>query len=141
MTNTDYSKFGKRFSRESGITQLMADLGKANHSNDPNTVMLGGGNPAIIPAAHDKFVDELKKLIAGSGVDQMIGFYDGPQGSEEFIRALVAMLNDYYDWALDEQNIAITNGSQSSFFNLFNLFAGEMSVSYTHLTLPPICSV
>ena len=111
MTNTDYSKFGKRFSRESGITQLMADLGKANHSNDPNTVMLGGGNPAIIPAAHDKFVDELQKLIAGSGVDQMIGFYDGPQGSEEFIRVLVAMLNDHYDWALDEKNIAITNGS------------------------------
>jgi len=49
MTNADYSKFGKRFSRESGITQLMADLGKANHSNDSNTVMLGGGNPAIIP--------------------------------------------------------------------------------------------
>ena len=89
--------------------------------------MLGGGNPAIIPAAHDKFVDELQKLIAGSGVDQMIGFYDGPQGSEEFIRALVVMLNDHYDWALDEKNIAITNGSQSSFFSLFNLFAGEMS--------------
>ena len=75
MTKTNYSKFGKRFSRESGITQLMADLGKAIHSNDPNTVMLGGGTPAIIPAAHDKFVDELQKLIAGSGVDQMIGFY------------------------------------------------------------------
>ena len=29
MTNTDYAKFGKRFSRESGITPLMAALGKA----------------------------------------------------------------------------------------------------------------
>jgi len=137
MTNTDYSKFGKRFSRESGITQLMADLGKANHSNNPDTVMLGGGNPAIIPAAHDKFVDELQKLIAGSGVDQMIGFYDGPQGSEEFISALVMMLNDHYDWDLDEKNIAITNGSQSSFFSLFNLFAGEMSNgSHKKILLP-----
>ncbi|MDP6974250.1 MAG: valine--pyruvate transaminase [Gammaproteobacteria bacterium] len=137
MTNTDYSKFGKRFSRESGITQLMADLGKANHSNDPNTVMLGGGNPAIIPAAHDKFVDELEKLIADSGVDQMIGFYDGPQGSEEFISVLVSMLNNYYDWNLDKKNIAITNGSQSSFFSLFNLFAGEMpNGSHKQILLP-----
>ena len=67
----------------------------------------------------------------------MIGFYDGPQGSEEFIRALVAMLNDHYDWALDEKNIAITNGSQSSFFSLFNLFAGEMSNgSHKQILLP-----
>jgi len=116
---------------------LMADLGKANHSNDPNTVMLGGGNPAIIPAAHDKFVDELEKLIADSGVDQMIGFYDGPQGSEEFISVLVSMLNNYYDWNLDKKNIAITNGSQSSFFSLFNLFAGEMpNGSHKQILLP-----
>ena len=138
MAKTDYSKFGKRFSRESGITQLMADLGKANHSNDPNTVMLGGGNPAIISEAHDKFVDELQKLIADSSVDQMIGLYDGPQGSEEFIRVLVDMLNDHYDWQLDEKNIAITNGSQSSFFSLFNLFAGEMSNGTCRKILLPI---
>ena len=137
MANTDYSKFGKRFSRESGITNLMDDLGKANHSNDSDIVMLGGGNPAIIPAAHDKFVDELQKLIAGSGVDQMIGLYDGPQGSEEFISALVVMLNEHYDWDLDEKNIAITNGSQSSFFSLFNLFAGQMpNGSHKEILLP-----
>ena len=137
MTNTDYSKFGKRFSRESGITNLMADLGKANHSKDPDIVMLGGGNPAIISVAHDKFVDELQKLIVDSGIDQMIGFYDGPQGSEEFIGVLVSMLNDHYDWNLDEKNIAITNGSQSSFFSLFNLYAGEMSDgSHKKILLP-----
>ena len=137
MNNTDYSKFGKRFSRESGITNLMADLGKANHSKDPDIVMLGGGNPAIISAAHDKFVDELEKLITDSGIDQMIGFYDGPQGSEEFISVLVSMLNQHYDWNLDEKNIAITNGSQSSFFSLFNLYAGEMpDGSHKKILLP-----
>ena len=137
MNNTDYSKFGKRFSRESGITNLMADLGKANHSKNPDIVMLGGGNPAIISAAHDKFVDELEKLITDSGIDQMIGFYDGPQGSEEFISVLVSMLNQHYDWNLDEKNIAITNGSQSSFFSLFNLYAGEMpDGSHKKILLP-----
>ena len=126
MAPRNFSKFGKRFSKKNGITQLMSDLGSANHSNNPNTLMLGGGNPAIIPAANDKFVSELEKLISSSNVDQMIGLYDGPQGNEEFIRELVLMFNNHYEWTLDEKNIVITNGSQSSFFSLFNLFAGEM---------------
>ena len=96
MTKTDYSKFGKRFSRESGITQLMADLGKANHSNDPNTVMLGGGNPAIMTAAHDKSGDDRTKLIAVSGDAQWLRFYDGSPGREEYIRALVVTFKDQY---------------------------------------------
>jgi valine--pyruvate aminotransferase len=104
----------------------MDDLGKANHSKDPNIVMLGGGNPALIPEAHDIFVDELQKLIVSSDVDQMLGLYDAPQGNEAFIRALVKRLNDHFGWSLDESNIAITNGSQSSFFYLFNLFSGDM---------------
>ena len=126
MIHSCFSKFGEKFTRNSGITQLMDDLGKANHSKDPNTVMLGGGNPALIPEAHDIFVDELQKLITSSDVDQMLGLYDGPQGNEAFIKALVKRLNDHFDWSLSESNIAITNGSQSSFFYLFNLFAGDM---------------
>ena len=122
----NYSIFGEKFTRNSGISQLMDDLGKANHSKDPNIVMLGGGNPALIPEAHDIFVDELQKLIVSSDVDQMLGLYDAPQGNEAFIRALVKRLNDHFGWSLDGSNIAITNGSQSSFFYLFNLFAGDM---------------
>jgi len=122
----NYSIFGEKFTRNSGISQLMEDLGKANHSGDPDTIMLGGGNPALIPEAHDIFVDELKKLIASSDVDQMLGLYDAPQGNNAFIKALVRRLNDHFGWALSERNIAITNGSQSSFFYLFNLFAGDM---------------
>ncbi len=124
--NQKYSKFGQKFTHYSGITRLMDDLGKANHSNDENIIMLGGGNPALIPEAHDIFVKELGKLVKAGGADKMLGFYDGPQGSEVFIDALVRMLNDHYGWNLGEGNIAITNGSQSSFFSLFNLFAGEM---------------
>ncbi len=133
-----YSKFGKKFTRYSGITQLMDDLGKANHGDNKDIVMLGGGNPALIPEAHEVFVGELQKLIDDSGVDQMLGYYDGPQGSEVFIEALVEMLNDYCGWSLDKDNIAITNGSQSSFFSLFNLFAGEMSDGAKKKVLLPL---
>ena len=122
----NYSVFGEKFTRNTGISQLMDDLGRANHSGDPDMIMLGGGNPALIPEAHDIFVDELKKLIASSDVDQMLGLYDSPQGNGAFIKALVKRLNEHFDWSLSERNIAITNGSQSSFFYLFNLFAGDM---------------
>ena len=136
--NQDYSKFGEKSTRYSGITQLMDDLGKANHSDDENIIMLGGGNPALIPEAHDIFVSELKALIDNNEVDQMLSRYDGPKGSEVFVRVLVEMLNTNYDWHLDEGNVAITNGSQSSFFSLFNLFAGEMPDGSKRKVLLPI---
>ncbi|HIM54052.1 MAG TPA: valine--pyruvate transaminase [Gammaproteobacteria bacterium] len=136
--NKNYSKFGQKFTRYSGITQLMDDLGKANHSDDENIIMLGGGNPALIPEAHDIFVKELKALIDNNEVDQMLGHYDGPQGSEVFIQVLVKMLNDHYAWNLDAGNIAITNGSQASFFSLFNLFAGEMPDGTKNKVLLPL---
>ena len=133
-----YSKFGNKFTRPNGITQLMDDLGKANSSNNPDIVMLGGGNPAIIPESNDIFVSELQKLIASSKVDQMLGLYDGPQGNDEFRIALADKLNDIYDWGLDADNISLSNGSQSNFFSLFNLFAGEMSDGSTKKILFPL---
>ena len=122
----NYSKFGEKFTKPNAISQLMDDLGKANQSNNPNIVMLGGGNPAIIPEASDCFVTELESLFSSSKINQMLGLYDGPQGNEAFINALSDMLNNQYNWGLDSTNIALSNGSQSSFFSLFNLLAGEM---------------
>ena len=133
-----YSKFGQKFTQYSGITRLMDDLGKANHSDDENIIMLGGGNPALIPEAHEVFVRELDNLIKAGGADQMLGFYDGPQGSEVFIDALVEMFNANYEWQIDKDNIAITNGSQASFFSLFNLFAGEMLDGSSKKVLLPL---
>ncbi len=122
----NFSTFGNKFTRPNGITQLMDDLGKANSKNNPDMVMLGGGNPAIIPASNAVFVKELQRLIASSDVDQMVGLYDGPQGNDEFRDALAKMLNGHYGWSLDAKNISLSNGSQSNFFGLFNLFAGDM---------------
>jgi len=121
-----FSKFGNKFTRPNGITQLMDDLGNANSGDDPNLIMLGGGNPAIIPESNAVFVKELQQIIASSQVDQMVGLYDGPQGHDQFRDALATLLNEHYGWALDGDNISLSNGSQSNFFALFNLLAGEM---------------
>ncbi len=132
------SKFGNKFTQPTGITQLMEDLGNANNSGNPDIVMLGGGNPAIIPDSNELFVKELQALIASSKVDTMLGLYDGPQGNDEFRVALADMLNDHYGWGLDENNIALSNGSQSNFFSLFNLLAGEMTDGSNNKILFPL---
>jgi len=133
-----FSKFGNKFTHPNGITQLMDDLGKANSNNNPDLVMLGGGNPAIIPEANAIFVKELQQIIASSQIDQMIGLYDGPEGHDIFRNALASMLSKHYGWKLDADNILLSNGSQSNFFGLFNLLAGEMDDGHQQKILFPL---
>lgn len=121
-----YSKFGEKFTRPSGISQLMDDLGKANQSDNPDLVMLGGGNPAIVPEAHKVFLKECEQLYLDGKIDGMLALYDGPQGNEAFIEGLAGMFSEEYGWEISADNILLTNGSQSSFFSIFNMFAGDM---------------
>ncbi|MCL4146039.1 UNVERIFIED_CONTAM: hypothetical protein GTU68_028445 [Idotea baltica] len=120
------SKFGSKFSRPSAITELMQDLGDAFHSNHPDLCMLGGGNPAFIPEAQALFAKEMEKLIESGLFQSMIGIYDGPQGGKKFIQVLCDYLNQTFNWGIEPDNISLTNGSQNSFFYLFNALAGDM---------------
>lgn len=121
------SKFGSKFTRNSGINQLMHDLGEAYTSGHPDLCMLGGGNPAFIPEAQALFVKEMESLIDNKLFESVIGIYDGPQGERKFREVLSDYLNKKFDWKISPNNISLTNGSQNSFFYLFNALAGEMS--------------
>ncbi|WP_413113694.1 valine--pyruvate transaminase [Thaumasiovibrio sp. DFM-14] len=119
----DYSSFGDKFGGLSAITQLMDDLNEG--LQNPNAIMLGGGNPAQIPAVIECF-DQLNQHLAASGaLTQAMTNYDGPQGKSTFISALANLLREVYGWDISAKNISLSNGSQSAFFNLFNLFAGQ----------------
>jgi valine--pyruvate aminotransferase len=119
------SKFGEKFTRKAGITQLMDDLGSAMATGD--MLMLGGGNPAHIPEVQDRFRRQMESILAEPhGFETMIGNYDGSRGNAAFIEALATMLGDTFGWDIGPKNIALTNGSQNAFFCLFNLFAGDM---------------
>ncbi|MGO2276706.1 valine--pyruvate transaminase [Pseudoalteromonas nigrifaciens] len=122
----NYSNFGTKFTQPNGITQLMEDLGSAKSSNNPNIVMLGGGNPALVPQVNEVFLSELQKLVASNKVSQVFGLYDGPTGNDEFRAALASQLSKKYAWDISANNVALGNGSQANFFVLFNMFAGEM---------------
>ena len=122
-----FSKFGEKFTKNSGILQLMDDLGNALNSEQPIN-MLGGGNPARIDTVNQTYWAVFKTLAEGdmgAMAIENIGNYSTPQGDAKFIAALVDFFNRHYDWGLTTDNIALTNGSQNAFFYLFNLFGGQ----------------
>jgi len=121
----EFSIFGQKFGAQAGITSLMADLGDAL-SGESEMIMMGGGNPAHIPEILSVLKKRLKQIIDNqSDFEALVGTYDPPQGNMAFIRALISLLNSEFNWDLTPENIALTNGSQSAFFMLFNLLAGE----------------
>ena len=130
-----FSTFGEKFNRYSGITQLMDDLNDGLRT--PGAIMLGGGNPAAIPEMLDYFRLTTEEMLADGSLLAGMTNYDGPQGKNVFISALAKLLRDTYGWDITEKNISLTNGSQSGFFYLFNLFAGKQpDGSFKKILLP-----
>lgn len=119
-----FSSFGTKLTGDCGILQLMDDLGRPLPAG-VNPCMLGGGNPARIPGVEAIYRREMEALLAnGDAFEEAISRYDAPQGRIRFIEALVKFFRKEYGWNISEENIAITNGSQTAFFYLFNLFSG-----------------
>ncbi|ABC28738.1 Alanine-alpha-ketoisovalerate/valine-pyruvate aminotransferase [Hahella chejuensis KCTC 2396] len=118
------SEFGTKFTREAGINSLMEDLGNALAGGD--MIMMGGGNPGNIPEVQAAFQEQLARISADADeFRKLTGIYDPPQGEKQFIAALAELLSREYGWPIKPENIALTNGSQSAFFILFNMFAGR----------------
>lgn len=131
-----YSKFGEKFNQYSGITQLMDDLNDGLRT--PGAIMLGGGNPAAIPAMLDYFHQASEEMLASGELIAALTNYDGPQGKDAFIKALAQLFRETYGWDISEKNISLTNGSQSGFFYLFNLLAGQQPDGSHKKVLLPI---
>ncbi|MDC0610893.1 valine--pyruvate transaminase [Vibrio sp.] len=130
-----FSSFGEKFNRYSGITQLMDDLNDGLRT--PGAIMLGGGNPAAIPEMLQYFERASQDLLASGDLVSAISNYDGPQGKDAFLRSLAALFRENYGWDISEKNISLTNGSQSGFFYLFNLLAGkQQDGSHKKILLP-----
>ena len=119
------SKFGRKLGSNTGITQLMDDLGQAMSVNR-HMRMLGGGNPGQIPAIQSLFRGRMQAIMEdGDAFERMVGNYGPPEGDPRFVKALARLLEREFGWPVGPENIAVTNGSQSASFMLFNLFAGE----------------
>lgn len=135
-----YSAFGKKFSGTSGIVDLMDDLGTALNEN-PDMIFMGGGNPGRIPEVENYFYEQLQELAADPEKrHKLLGIYQSPQGDKEFRENLAQYLADKFNWPITPENIAVSNGSQSAFFLIYNMLAGQMedgSIKRIHFPLSP----
>ncbi|MBI9107136.1 MAG: valine--pyruvate transaminase [Spirochaetales bacterium] len=120
-----FSKFGERFLSDSGIKDLVDDLGK--YAGVEGTCMLGGGNPALIPEINEIWRSRIREILQNDDeYERMLGLYDTSIGKLAFFDNLAEMLHNEYGWAVTGKNIAVINGSQTSCFLLFNMLSGEL---------------
>lgn len=134
------SQFGNKFCTSTGIVELMDDLGTALNEN-PDMIFMGGGNPGRIPEAEATFKARLESVLADPAqLHSLMGIYQSPQGDKVFREQIADLLQKDFGWDLSERNVAISNGSQSAFFILYNMLAGSMadgSSRSIHLPLAP----
>lgn len=131
-----FSTFAHRFIGPSGTRQLMDDLGEVL-AGDGDYCNLGGGNPAQIPQMQALFRERVAASLADGSFDSITGAYDSPQGNREFLSAIRDLLRREYGWSVGLENLAMTAGSQSSFFILFNLLSGRCEDGvHRHIKLP-----
>ncbi len=122
----NFSSLGKTLSGNSGIKELMDDLGNALAEGGSDTCMLGGGNPAHIPAMEEVWADRLQSLTADPfALRRTLAIYDPPRGNAAVLESLAALLRRTYGWSVGPENIAVTPGGQTAFFLLFNLLGGR----------------
>jgi len=116
------TRFARRFVQPTGALELMQDLAGAG----PAMHMLGGGNPARIPAVEAVYRRRLAEIAADPAqFGRFAASYSGPAGDARLRATVAAALASRYGWPIDERNVALTLGSQSAFFTLFNLLAGD----------------
>ena len=136
----ELSTFGRKLAGESGIVELMDDLGSALVDN-PDMIMMGGGNPGHLAEAEAVFRRHLEAVVADpQRRHRLFGLYQPTAGEYGFRQTVAEFLRNQFGWSLKAENIAISNGSQAAFFILLNMFAGEMpdgSRRSIHLPLTP----
>lgn len=123
-----FSEFGEQLTCNAGILSLMDDLGEAKARGGDSMIMMGGGNPGVVPEFQDLLRERLGAICGDRGqFHRLVGAYDPPQGESAFLAAMARLLRNEFGWQLGPENICLTNGSQTAFFMLFNLFAGRYS--------------
>ncbi|MEO1525243.1 MAG: valine--pyruvate transaminase [Planctomycetota bacterium] len=133
------STFGRRLASQSGIGELMQDLGEALASGDPSLCMLGGGQPSHIPEVDAIWQRRLGEIAGDSKTTSaVLGDYQPPGGDAAVRAAIADLFRRHFDWPIETKNVAITLGGQSAFFMLFNAFAGRFEDGSSRRVLLPL---
>ena len=105
------SRFGKHFTRPTGASELMDDLGLAIDNKHPS-LLLGGGNPGKIPELQESFRQRFHAVAkSDEGFERMEANYAHPKGEPVFCETLADLLVREYGWPITTDNILLTAGS------------------------------
>jgi valine--pyruvate aminotransferase len=134
------TRFGGRMTRHTGALELMDDLGSALARADAAELhLLGGGNPARIDAVEATYRRRLQEVAADAAqFGRFAATYAAPGGDLGFRTAVAELLSRLYGWPVTARNVGLASGSQSAFFFLFNLFAGECDGAPARRILLPL---
>lgn len=133
------TRFARRFSKKTGILELMDDLGQAMDGRTEMR-MLGGGNPAHIPEVNEVWRRRMSEILSnGAELEETLANYDTPQGKHAFLVSLANLFNKEFGWNISAKNVAVTNGSQTAFFLLLNLLSGTRVDGGMNRVLFPLC--
>jgi valine--pyruvate aminotransferase len=130
-----FSTIGQRLSGPCGIQELMDDLGEAL-SITPDMRMLGGGQPAAIPEVQALWRRQMQTMLEDGSLDRTLLNYDPPGGNPVFREAFATFLKRECGWDVTRENIAVMPSSQSAFFLLFNLLAGDTPTGKKRILFP-----
>jgi len=136
MTPPPFSTIGQLLAGPSGIQELMDDCGAALTTH-PDMRMLGGGQPAAIPQVQALWRERMRAMLDdGAALDRTLLNYDPPGGSPLFREAMAAFLKRECGWDVTRANIGVAPSSQSAFFLLFNLLAGDTPGGMRRILFP-----
>lgn len=135
-TTPTFSTLGQKLAGPSGIQELMDDCGAALTTH-PDMRMLGGGQPAAIPEVQAIWRQHMQALLEdGAALDRALLNYDPPGGNPLFREAFAGFLKQQCGWDVTRENIAVLPSSQSAFFLLFNLLAGDTPAGKRRILFP-----
>lgn len=136
MSTPIFSDIGNRLAGPSGIQELMDDLGEAMCLH-PDMRMLGGGQPAAIPEVQALWGQRMAQMLGDVvSFDKMLLNYDPPAGNPVFCEAMAGFLKRECGWDVSRENIAVVPSSQTGFFLLFNLLAGDSPTGKRRILFP-----
>lgn len=130
-----FSTIGQRLAGPCGIQELMDDLGEAL-SISPDMRMLGGGQPAAIPEVQTLWRERMQAMLDDHSIDRTLLNYDPPGGNPIFREIMAGFLKRECGWDVTAANIGILPSSQSAFFLLFNLLAGDSPTGKKRILFP-----
>jgi len=130
------SKIGNKMNKLSGVRDIMSDIQTALSDTSKNWHNLSAGNPAILPEVANNWTSLIKENLHTDEFINCFSRYGPSSGHPLLIDSVVELFNSKYNFDIGKENVLITNGTQTAYFYLSNIFSGEFESGRKKILLP-----